>query len=208
MPDDITILDSPLNKTYEDKFYFLFNLPEALRNVKSEHNRRLQGAGITKDSIRFSLIDAEIPQIVVKAESEKYGGGGAYVSTHTIDPYDPLKISFKIDDKYTNYFVIYEWLNFIRNENLGYFDPHKLAQSANLKAYATNMSVVTLDPYNHSVSQHIFHYAFPTSLSSIKLNYQNTGEIICNASFVYSQMYVKNYILDDIPDAMRTATNT
>lgn len=201
MPDDINIIDSPLNKTYEDKFYFLFKLPDALRNLKSEYNQRLQGAGITKDSIRFSLIDVEIPQITVKAESIKYGGGGVYRSTHSIDPYDPVTITFKIDDKYNNYFVIYEWLNFIRNENLGYFDAQELAEKpGRIGTYSTNMSVVTLDPYNNEVSQHIFTHAFPTSLSSIKLNYQNTGEIACTATFVFTQMYVKNYVIDRIPE--------
>lgn len=198
MPDDITILNSPLNKTYEDKFYFLFKLPDALRNLRSKYANRLREAGITKDSIRFSLIDAEIPQMVIKSQNVKQAGGGIYLSTHTIDEYDPVTITFKVDEKYNNYFVIYEWMNFIRNENKGYFDSEHLSNVANLTAYGTNMSIVTLDPYNHEVSQHIFTYAFPTSLSSIKLNYQNTGEIICTATFVFTQMYVKNYVMDKI----------
>lgn len=198
MPDDITILNSPLNKTYEDKFYFLFKLPDALRNLRSKYATRLHDAGITKDSIRFSLIDAEIPQMVIKSQNVKQAGGGIYLSTHTIDEYDPVTITFKIDEKYNNYFVIYEWMNYIRNENKGYFDSENLSKVANLTAYGTNMSIVTLDPYNHEVSQHIFTYAFPTSLSSIKLNYQNTGEIVCSATFVFTQMYLRNYVMNKI----------
>ena len=58
------------------------------------------------------------------------------------------------------------------------------------------ISIVGTDEYDKPIIQWSFTHAFPTELPSIKLDYQNTGEIKCSCSFVFSQMYVKNHLLN------------
>lgn len=110
-----------------------------------------------------------------------YAGGHYYVSSHTKTPYDPLKIEFKIDNKYANYFTIYEWMNMIYNEKQGYFDSENLSNGrVGTQTYATNLAVIGTDEYDNPVIQWTFTNAFPTEVPSIKLDYQNTGEITCS----------------------------
>jgi hypothetical protein len=57
------------------------------------------------------------------------------------------------------------------------------------------LSVIGTDEYDKPIIQWTFTHAFPTELPSIKLDYQNTEEIKCSCDFVFSQMYVKNFLL-------------
>lgn len=198
MSDIYDVIQSPLNKTLEDKFMFVMNLPECLKNLKSKYVKQLSDTGIGTNSIAWSLTNVDIPTNSIKAQSMAYSGGHHYVSSHTKTPYDPLKIEFKIDNNYANYFTIYEWMNLIYHEKAGQFDAENLAHGKDgSQVYATQLAVIGTDEYNKPIIQWSFTHAFPTELQSIKLNYQNTGEITCSCSFVFSQMYVKNHLLID-----------
>ena len=122
MSDIYDVIQSPLNKTIEDKFIFVMNLPECLKNAQSKYIKALSDAGIGKNAISWTLTNVTIPRESIKAESIAYAGGHHYVSSHVKTPYDPLRIEFKIDNKYANYFTIYEWMNLIYHENEGRFD--------------------------------------------------------------------------------------
>lgn len=196
MSDIYDVIQSPLNKTLEDKFLFIMNLPECLKNVQSKYIKELSSAGIGKNSIAWSLTNVTIPRESIKAESMPYAGGHHYVSSHVKTPYDPLKIEFKIDNKYANYFTMYEWMNLIYHEKAGHFDAENLANGViGSQVYATNLSVVGTDEYDKPIIQWTFVNAFPTEIPSVKLDYQNTGEITCSCEFVFSQMYIKNFLL-------------
>lgn len=196
MSDIYDIIQSPLNKTLEDKFIFVMNLPDCLKNLKSKYVKQLSETGIGTNSVAWSLTNVEIPSNTIKAQSMPYSGGHHYISSHTKSPYDPLKIEFKIDSNYANYFTIYEWMNLIYHEKEGHFDAENLAlDKTGSPVYSTQMAVIGTDEYNKPIIQWSFTHAFPTDLQSIKLNYQNTGEITCSVSFVFSQMYVKNHLL-------------
>jgi hypothetical protein len=198
MSDIYDIIQSPLNKTLEDKFIFVMNLPDCLKNLKSKYVKDISSAGIGANSVAWSLTNVDIPTNSIKAESMPYSGGHYYVSSHTKTPYDPLKIEFKIDNKYANYFTIYEWMNLMYHEKEGHFDAENLAlDKVGSEVYGTQLAVIGTDEYNKPIIQWSFLNAFPTELQSIKLNYQNTGEITCSCSFVFSQMYIKNHLLSN-----------
>lgn len=198
MSDIHDIFQSPLNKTVSDKFMFIMNLPESLKNLKWKYVKNLQKAGIDKNSIVWSLTNVTIPKESIKTQSVPYAGGNAYISTHTKSPYDGLQIQFKVDNKYANYSTIYEWLNFIYNEKHGHYDSQNLSQGMiGLKSYATNIAVVGTDQYNNPVIQWTFTNAFPVDLSQLKLDYQDTSQIVCSCTFMFSQMYIKNFLLSN-----------
>lgn len=137
----------------------------------------------------------------IKAGQANYAGGTLHYSTHTKSPYDPFKITFKVDSNYLNYFTIYEWINFIYGESEGHFDEENLTNEETFKSYAIPVSIVGLDEFNEPVMQWIFTYAFPTDLSSISLDYTSTDEIEFTATFVFSQMRVRNIFHDKLKTA-------
>lgn len=145
-------IQSPLNKTFADKFYFIMNLPVALKDLHKQHNLDNVRNGISKESIKWNLVSANIPAINIKAETHPYAGGNVYVSSHTKTPYDPLTIKFKVDNKYANYLTMYEWINFIYDEREGHYDAYDLANGkSGLGAYSTNVSVIATDEYDNPI---------------------------------------------------------
>lgn len=192
--------ESPLNKTFADKFYFIFELPEALKNIRTEKTLVKAGMGINKKTVQWSIIKAEVPNINIKANPINYAGGTLHVSSHTKSPYDPFKITFKVDSNWLNYFTIYEWINFIYGEKEGHFDEENLTNSKSFTSYAVPVSIVGLDEYNNPAIQWIFTYAFPTDLSTISLDYTSTEEIEFTATFVFSQMRIRNILYDNIKE--------
>ena len=99
------VIQSPLNKTISDKFIFVMNLPECLKNIQNKYIQAISEAGIGKNAITWSLTNVEIPRNSIKAQSIAYGGGHVYISSHTKTPYDALKIEFKIDNKYVKKYI-------------------------------------------------------------------------------------------------------
>lgn len=185
-------MQSPLNRARQDKYLFIMNLPDALRDISNAWVNERKALGISREAVAWTLVNTAIPSMNIKAQSIKFGGGNLYISSHTKDPYDALKISFKIDNKFLNYSTIHEWIDFIYNERQGHFDAENISKEQGINAYTTNISIAVLDEYNKPVMQWLFTHAFPTEISNIDLNYQNSDEIICNATFMFSQMYVEN----------------
>lgn len=194
--------ESPLNKTFTDKFYFIFELPEALKNLKKVDSISKTELGVNKKSLQWSIVKAEVPNVNIKANAIPYAGGNLHVSSHTKSPYDPFKITFKVDSNYLNYFTIYEWINFIYGEKEGHFNEEKLTNSTSFKSYAVPVSIVGLDEYNEPKIQWIFTYAFPTDLSSLNLDYTSTDEIEFTATFVFSQMMIHNIHYDRLKNSL------
>lgn len=192
--------ESPLNKTFQDKFYFIFELPEALKNLQKRTVNGKSQLGIGKKPVQWSIIKAEVPNINIKANAINYGGGTLHVSSHTKSPYDPFKLTFKVDSNWLNYYTIYEWINLIYNEREGHFDAENLANDTKFSSYAIPVSIVGLDEYNNPTMQWIFTYAFPTDLSSISMDYTSTEEIEFTATFVFSQMQIRNILYENLKD--------
>lgn len=185
-------MQSPLNRARQDKYMFIMNMPAALKDVSKDWVFDRMKLGIDKKSIAWSLVSTNIPSSSIKTQSIKFGGGNMYVSTHTKDPYDSLKITFKIDNKFLNYSTIHEWIDFIRNERKGHYNAENITNKQGIEAYATDISIAMMDEYNKPVMQWLFTHAFPTELAALDLNYQNTDEMTCTATFMFSQMFVEN----------------
>lgn len=189
---------SPLNKTFADKYFFIFELPEALKNIRNNNAAIKDKAGINRKAIQWSIVKAEVPSINIKAGEAQYAGGTLRYSTHSKTAYEPFKLTFKVDSNYLNYFTIYEWINFIYGEKEGRYNEEDLSDSTSFSAYAIPVSIVGLDEYNNPVIQWIFTYAFPTDLSGLSLDYTSTEEIEFTATFVFSQMRIRNILFEKI----------
>ena len=196
MSNEVNI-QSPLNRAYGDKFYFLMNLPSALKNLREKYVKNLKEEGIKRESIGWSIIKASTPEVLIKAQSIAYAGGNHYISSHVKDPYSPLTIEFKVDNRYANYSTIYEWINYIYDEKEGHFDAHNLSPISGTDTYAATISLVATDEYDKEIIMWTFKNAFPTKISSLSLDYTSSEELTCTVDFVFSQMYIKNFNLKD-----------
>lgn len=186
-------IQSPLNKAANDKFFFIFTLPPALKNFKKRYVENNAAQGIRKEAVKWSLSGADVPAINIKADAIPFGGGNMYISSHTKSPYDSLTIKMKIDNQYNNYLTAYEWINFIYDESRGHYDANLLAEGKQgVPEYTTNVSLVALDEYNKPVVQWLFTNAFPTQMSSISLNFQSSDEIELTLTFMFSQMKIRS----------------
>lgn len=185
-------MQAPLNRARQDKYLFVMNIPEALQDISQKWVLDRAKLGIDKKSVAWTLINTNIPSINIKSQSIRFGGGNMYISSHTKDPYDSLKITFKVDNNFLNYSTMHEWIDFIYNERKGHYNGENITDKQGILAYATNISIAMMDEYNKPVMQWLFTHAFPTELSGLDLNYQNTEEITCSVTFMFSQMYVEN----------------
>jgi hypothetical protein len=177
-------------------------MPEALKNLKKIKGDLSDNLGVGKKALQWSIVKAEVPNVNIKANAINYAGGTLHVSSHTKSPYDPFKITFKVDSNYFNYFTIYEWINFIYGEKEGHFDEEDLTKSKSFMSYAVPVSIVGLDEYNEPKIQWVFTYAFPTDLSSLNLDYTSTDELEFTATFVFSQMRVRNIYYDSLKNKL------
>ena len=76
MADERIIMstESPLNKTFADKFYFIFEMPEALKNLKKVDGIQSDNLGVGKKALQWSIIKAEVPNVNIKANAINYAG--------------------------------------------------------------------------------------------------------------------------------------
>lgn len=63
------VIQSPLNKAAIDKWLFIFNLPDALKDLRAGHNVVNKELGVTREAVKWSLMSANIPSISIKADT-------------------------------------------------------------------------------------------------------------------------------------------
>ncbi len=179
---------SHLNKAKTDKFLLSFNIPTALKKINNKLDR--SNLTINEDNIQFSVFGTIVPDIEVPAVEIRYAGNTLYQSAHSKNSYPPVTVDFTIDNRFNNYWVIYQWLNLLHNEKTGLFDSRDLIPNDNFDEYQTNITLTAMDEYSNEIINFTYSKAFPTSLSKINFNYRESSEITCGFTFVYSQLYV------------------
>lgn len=182
---------SPLNKTRVDKFVMVINLPPALKRINAKAVPT--NSTINLDHLQFSVFGTVVPDIVVPAIETPHTGSNIYISSHYRPPYAPQQVKFTIDNQFSNYWVIYEWLNLLRDEREGLSqaivnDRLLASKDLLLKEYATILSVFPLDEFNNKLARFDYFNAFPTKLGGIEWNYQANNEAVSYFEFVFSNI--------------------
>jgi hypothetical protein len=178
-----------LNKSRKDKFLLSFNLPTALKKIDRKFSR--SNETIDSDFMQFSVFGTLVPTIEVPAVEIRYAGSTLYNSSHSRNSYPPVTVDFTIDNRFNNYWVIYQWLNLMHNEKTGLFDARDLIPEDKFDEYQTNMIITAVDEYEQEIIAFTYTKAFPTSLGGITFNYRDSEEAVCNFTFVYSQLHTK-----------------
>lgn len=182
---------SPFNKSRIDKFTMVLNLPPALKSINDKFNT--SNRTISLDALQFSVFGVVVPEITVPAIETRYSGSTIYVSSHNRASFPASQVNFTVDNQFANYWVIYQWLNVMRDEKEGstgeIINSRKLAQKgAILGEYSSIFTLYARDEFNNNIVKFDYFNAFPTKLGNISWNYQDSKEIQSSFEFVFSNI--------------------
>jgi len=185
---------SILNKSRADKFIMVLTLPKALREINISSSRA--NDSVMQQSLQFSVYGIVAPAIVVDPIEVPFSGQSFNFTSFKRPDYSNIRVDFKIDNEYNNYWVIYKWLNLCNNYKEGFFYAERpsLRHGPGLEPYAeyaTDITVFGLDEYNEKKIQFTYVGAVPVSLGEISYNYQSSDEITSSLEFAFSQLHTK-----------------
>jgi len=185
---------SVLNKSRADKFIMVMTLPKAMREINISSQRA--NDSIMQHSLQFSVYGIVAPAIVVDPVEIPFSGQSFNFTSFKRPDYSNIRVDFKLDNEYNNYWVIYKWLNLCNNYKEGFFYAERpaLRHGPGLEPYseyATDITVYGLDEYNEKKIQFTYVGAVPVSLGEISYNYQSSDEISSSLEFAFSQLHTK-----------------
>jgi hypothetical protein len=186
-----TYSQSPFNKERKDKFVLVIPTPKVLRDDVSKTVR--ENKFVNPDAVQFSVFGSIIPEVSVPEVEVRYSGQNLHVTSHNRPTYPPIDVNFTIDNRFSNYWFVYKWLDKLQDDYAGYFNADKNLQNGEVveDLYMANFTIYALDEYNKKVAQFDFTKGFPTRLGGINYSYRDPGEIESSFTLAYSQFTVK-----------------
>lgn len=183
---------SILNKSSDDKFLLALNLPPILKDI---NNTARADGNINLDKLQFSIEGSIVPGINVPNVTVPFGGQNLEVTSYARPAYQKNKVRFTVDNRFTNWWVLWKWLNVMNDAKLSIYNKDGLIDASigtkpNMHNYQTDISVIGLDEYNKHTIEFKYHKAFVTSLGGIEYDYQKQNQILSYFEFAYSQLHV------------------
>lgn len=183
---------TPLNRSRNDKFNLILELPVVLRKQYDPVLKQSNSA----DSVQFMVYGSPTPSLSVPAITVPYAGQNYKTSSASRPSYPPLVLTFIIDNGYKNYWMLYKWLNLFNDAkdssselaNVGgtHFVEDRGLQNP-MNDLAANFYMFALDEYNKNIVKFVYKQAFLTSIGEINYSHQDAAEITCRATFEYNQ---------------------
>lgn len=182
---------SPLNRSRNDKFTMILDLPTAMKAISDP----VLGTNYSADPIQFTIYGSPVPSITVPDINLPFGGQVARISSNSRPAYNPLTIKFLVDNGYKNYWILWNWLNLFNNSQTSSSDiasfPNNINQLKNpVSTYVSTFNIFSLDEYNNKVVNFSYTNAFPTGLSEINFSNQDPSEVNCTVTFAFNQLNV------------------
>lgn len=183
---------SMLNKSRVDKFVLVINLPTPIREINKRGVRN--NININLDTLQFSVYGTIVPRIQVPPIEARYMGSSVHLSSHSRPAYAPITINFTIDNYFNNYWVIFSWLNLLRDQKEGASgivdSKNVLDKKFGIDDYATTFTVYGKDEFNKNVIRWDYIKSFPVTLGEINYNYRNSTEIESTFEFAFHEVNV------------------
>jgi len=179
-----------LNRARKDKFLFVMDIPNALKNIQDPILRESYNA----DPIQFTIIGSPVPKISVPSKEVAFGGQVYNTSSFSRPSYGPYNVKFLLDNGFQNYWILWNWLNLFNNATTSISPLNTINNNLVLNPttdYATNFTVYSLDEFNNKIMSFTYTLAHITALSEFEFSYQEPGEISCTATFIFNQLEVK-----------------
>ena len=124
MSDNNIMNQSILNKARKDKFLLVLDIPKILKDINS--NTRSNNL-VNLDKLQFSVYGTMVPKISVPSEALNEYGQSYNVTSMSRPNYQPVSVSFNIDNNFENYWVLWKWLEVLNNPQKGGM-PHHFAE--------------------------------------------------------------------------------
>ena len=196
-----TVPQSQLNKSRLDKFLLVLDIPPILRGLDIKDVGTRSNQLLSKNSLQFSVFGSVIPTIIVPEVEAGFSGGTYKLSSNSRPPYDNVKVSFTIDNKFNNYWVINKWLNVLSDAKYVVYNAadampqpggyDKLPPKLQPQSYQTDFTIYGKDEFDNNVIKFTYTKAFPVSVGSIDYNYRVAGEIETTFEFAFSQFFAE-----------------
>ena len=183
---------SVLNRPGKDKFLLVLNLPQVLRKQSLENKQ------IDINPLQISIFGTVVPNIQVPPNETRYAGQSYNVTSYARPNYSPLTVSFVVDNKFHNYWILWKWLTILNDPKNSLYTgtDSKLEtwkdrlESGILTEYQTNFSVIGLNEYNQKTIEFVYYNGFITNLGGITYDYTDPEIIKGTAEFQFSQLDV------------------
>jgi len=195
-------LQSVLNKQRLDKFRMVFTLPPILRDLNTKSWDAITEELINRDSMQSSLHSATIPDVSVPSKAISTMGQTIKVTSQTREAYAPVSCKYVIDSRFRNYWVLWKWLDVLNKARKSGVDDQLANPNSYLDSvgqipkhdgywdYQTIISIFPLDEYNKEMCEFKFFNAFPTKLSGMNFEFQDSTQAEGNFDFEFGQMEV------------------
>ena len=160
---------SPFNKERKDKFVLVVPTPKVLRDDVSKTVR--ENKFVNPDAVQFSIYGSIIPEVSVPEVEVRYSGQNLHVTSHNRPTYPPIEVNFTIDNRFSNYWFVYKWLDKMQDDYKGYFNPDKDYKDGTVveDLYMANFTIYALDEYNKKVAQFDFTKGFSYKIRRYQL---------------------------------------
>lgn len=186
------MIQTPLNRSRNDKFILVLDLPVALKrkvDLTLEENFKI-------NPLQLSIYGSPVPAINIPSIDVGFGGQVYKTSTFSRPAYDPLTLRFLIDNGYKNYWVIWNWLNLLNNFKNSESTAHTIDEANSylkhpMSDYTSSFTIYGLDEFNNKIISFKYTNAFPTQLSEINFSNQEINEINSNVTFAFNTLEVK-----------------
>jgi hypothetical protein len=195
------MLQATLNRSRNDKFLLVLDLPNALKNSQDTVIQNKYSA----DQIQFTVFGSPVPKISIPEIVLPFGGQTMKVSSNFRSAYPTLDVKFLVGNGYQNYWILWKWLNLFNdsenstseiNAPASFITEKDIRLTNPFSNYISNFTLFALDEFDNKIISFKYTNAFVTSLGQINYSYQDPTEITCDISFAYSQLHVE--LLKDI----------
>ena len=142
-----------------------------------------------------------MPTTQVQPVNLPYAGQSLNVASGKRDNYENITVNFTVNSDYSNWWVLWKWLNFINDASLSKLDSTDLVPYSknsldqvvyngftNLQPYQTKITVYGLDEYNVKKIQWNYSKAFIVNLTGINYSYRDPEQIESSFTFSFSQL--------------------
>ena len=202
------IQQSVLNKSRKDKFLFVLTLPEAIRDIEIKLPENRGQDYVIPESLQFSIQGIVVPQVQVESGEIRFSGQAVKFSSHSRPSYPDVTVSFKIDNQFNNYWVIWKWIDILNDDKKGVFYDGKDMSSSDhgitgqtrtrsilpesyFNKYVGTGTLYGLDEYNNKTIQFQYEGIVPISVGEIQYDYQNADEIESTFQFSFTKLIPK-----------------
>jgi len=176
--------ESYTNYARKDNFELVLTLPCGLKR------RLVEKKCINADEDRFIFtINAySVPETTIQELDFKYRGTPLAISSHGRSTYSPVTVNFVVDNRYNNYYILWEWLKLLNDGNYNY--------SKNIGDYSCKINIIAMDNFERErpVMEWVFNDCFINKLGSLNISQKETDQIETDFSFKFNSVEMNKTI--------------